>query len=178
MKITKIASKSIIKLSKTEWETIGKTAGWIRSQDVLDRLEISKQEAVKIAKEIKVKLEAMGYEVPNIDIKDKVIIKTIKDGEGRSHNTDIELKPWANKNNNKYELRGGVIIMAGPYAHKKFRRKRFSPKHVGRMIDFLKKVFKYTVDMDRLRTHRSEKSEKSRADKFECARQNKLPEVL
>lgn len=174
MKFIKTASKSVIKMSKSEWEAIGRTAGWVRPQDELDRLEISKQEAVKIATEIKGKLEDMGYQVPDINIKDKVVIKSITDSDGRHHNTDIELKPWANKNNNKYELRGGVIIMAGPYAHKKFRRKRFSPKNVDRMFDFLKKVFKYTVSMESLRGKRSEKAERSRAEKFEAAMQEKL----
>ena len=177
MKLIKTASKSVIKLSKSEWETIGCTAGWMRSEDELDRLKVSTQEAVKISKEIKCKLEEMGYQVPNVDVKDKIVIKSLVDSDGRHHNCDIELKPWANKNNDKYELRGGVLIMAGPYAHKKFRRKRFSPKNIDRMISFLKKIFKYTGDMERLRKRRSEKAEQSRAEKFECAK-NSRPEVL
>ena len=174
MKLIKTASKSVLKISKSEWQAIGRTAGWIRPKDELDSLEISKQEAINIAEQIKCTLEEMGYQVPSIDINDKVVIKTVTDSEGRLHNTDIELKPWANRNNNKYELRNGVIIMAGPYAHKRFRRKRFSPKNVDRMFDFLKRVFKYTVDMERLRQRRSEKAEQSRAEKIEAAMQGKL----
>jgi len=174
MKFIRTASKSVIKLSRSEWQNIGRTAGWMRSQDELDRLNVSKQEAVKIAEGIKGRLEEMGYQVPNIDIKDKVIIKSITDSDGRTHNADIELKPWANKNNKKYELRGGVMIMAGPYAHKRFRRKRFSPENVDKMISFLKNIFKYTTNMENLRKKRSEKSEKARAEKFEAAMQNKL----
>jgi len=174
MKIIKTASESIIKLSKSEWQIIGKTAGWIRPQDELDRLEVSKQEAVTVAESIKCKLEEMGYQVPDVEIKDKVIIKTIKDSDGRCHNCDIELKPWANKNNKKYELRGGVIIMAGPYAHKRFKRKRFSPENVDKMVSFLQHIFKYTTSMENLRRKRSEKAEKARAEKFEAAMQNKL----
>jgi len=177
MKIVKTASATKLKLSRSEWEKIGRTAGWSRSTEEIERLNLSKEEAIKVAKEIKKKLEDLGNKVPKVDIQDKVVIKTIKDGEGNDHNIDIELKPWANKNNKRYELRGGVIIMAGPYAHKKFRRKRFSPKNIDRMISFLKKIFKYTGDMERLRKRRSEKAEQSRAEKFECAKNSK-PEVL
>jgi len=172
MKIIKTASKSVIKLSRSEWKTIGRIAGWVRSQDELDRLEISKQEAINISEEIKNKLEEMGYQVPKVDIKDKVVIKSIVGEDGKHHNCDIELKPWANKNNNKYELRGGVIIMAGPYAHKKFRRKRFSLNKIDQMLKFIQKVVKYTKDMDALRKKRSEKAEKARAEKFEAAFSN------
>ena len=174
MKFIKTASKTIIKMSKSEWESIGRTAGWTRSPEVIEQLKTSKQEAISIAQGIKAKLEEMGYKVPDVDIQDKIAIKSVTDSDGRTHNTDIELKPWANRNNNKYELRGGVIIMAGPYAHKKFRRKRFSPRSVDRMFDFLKKVFKYTVDMENLRQRRSEKAEQARAEKIEAAMQNIL----
>ena len=76
MKLIKKASKSVIKISKSEWLSIGKTAGWIRqrSEEELEKLEISKQEAIKIAEEIKAKLEEMGYQVPDVNIKDKVVI--------------------------------------------------------------------------------------------------------
>ena len=168
MKITKIASATELTLSKQEWEKIGRTAGWERTPIETNKLNLSKEEAITVANQIKQKFEEMGYEVPNIDIKNKVIIKTIKDGCGNNHNVDIELKPWANKNNKRYELRGGVIIMAGPYAHKRYKRKRFSPKNVDKMLEFLKGIIKYTNNMQSLRERRSEKAEVSRAEKYEA----------
>lgn len=181
MKIIKTASKMSLKLSKGEWLAIGKTAGWTKSQEELDRLEISKQEAVKIANDIKIKLEEIGYKVPNIDIKDKIWIKTITDGDGRCHNCDIELKPWANKINEMCELKSGVIIMAGPYAHRRFRRRRFSPQGIDKLINFLKQIFKYTINMENIRKKRSEKAEQMKIEKLEAAMQNKLkqqPQVI
>jgi hypothetical protein len=168
MKIVKTAASTSIKLSRSEWERIGKTAGWSRSQEEIEKLNLSKEEAIKFAKEIKKKLESLGYKVPKVDIQDKVIIKTVKDGEGNTHNLDIELKPWANKNNKSYELRGGVRIMAGPYAHKRFKRKRFSPKNIETMLDFLKGTIKYTNDMQSLRGRRSENAEVARSQKYEA----------
>ena len=174
MKIIRTASSKKLVISKKEWQAIGRTAGWDRSPEEIERLKQAKKEAIETANIIKEKFGSLGYEVSDIKVTETAFIKTIKDSDGVSHNVDIELKPWANKNNNKYELRGGVIIMAGPYAHKRFKRKRFSPKNVDKMISFLKRVFKYTSDMEKLRQKRSEKAEQARAEKFETAMQSQL----
>jgi len=177
MKITRLGSKTNISLSKSEWLRIGSIAGWVRSPEVLAKLEESKQESIKIAHDIKLKLESMGYIVPEVNIKDIAVIKTIKDGDGFQHNVDIEFKPWANKNNDKFELRNGVTIIAGPYFHRRFRRRRFNPTNADKMIEFLKRIFKYTIAMDRIRKKRTEKYEKDRTEKFEIAMKSKTSKL-
>lgn len=175
MKLIKTANgKRTIRISKSEWQKIGRTAGWDRSEEEIKLLEATKQDAIMTAEQIKLQLESQGYTVPEISVNEKVCIKKIRDGDDREHNVNIELKPWANKNNKKYELRNGVILMVGPYAHKRFKRKRFSPKNPESIMKYIKEILKYSVNMEKLRRKRSEKAEVARAQKFEAARQQSI----
>ena len=166
MKILKTANITKLKMSYSEWTKIGQVSGWSPSPETIEKLEMSKKEALSIAQSIKEKLVALGYNVPNIDNKDKIHISLIKDRNNNVHSVNIELKPWANRNNKKYELRSGIILMAGPYSHKKFKRKRFSLKNVDKMIDYINKIIKYTNNMQKLRENRSKKAEVARSEKY------------
>jgi hypothetical protein len=175
MKIITSSTKTKLSLSKKEWVKIGKTAGWLPETDKAEKLKEALEQAKSVGSEISQKLKENGYNIEKVTSNGtSVFIKRITDSEGNEHTVDIEIKPWANKNNKKFELRGGVFIMAGPYAHKKFRRKRFSPKKIDSVISFINSIIKYSNDMDRLRKRRSEKAEKARAEKFEAAYQQSL----
>jgi hypothetical protein len=177
MKIITASNSRKLSISKSEWLRIGAMAGWIQDEENQAKLEEAIAQAKEIAEGVKKNLQDRGYSVEKVNYKEKVIlIKRVSDQNGKEHEVDIEIKPWANKNNKRYELRSGVFIMAGPYSHKKFRRKRFSPKNVEKMIDFLEKVFKYSNNMEKLRKRRSEKAEKSRAEKFEAAYRESISE--
>jgi hypothetical protein len=146
-----------------------KLANWDDSEGKAKMLNLAKQDAIETAERIKSELENKGFIVPSISVKEKVCINVIKDGDNNLHNVNIELKPWANKNNKVFEMRNGIILMVGPYSHKKFKRKRFSPKNLCPMMNYIDQLVKYTVDMERLRQRRSEKAEKARAKKFEAS---------
>ena len=168
MKLTKIAGKSHIVISKEEWRDIGRTAGWIDDSDKKKKLRETKKEINKIAKEISEKLykDKLSSSSPRKTKSGRFVIDNIFDANGGAHSIYIELKPWVNKNNKKFELRSGIIIMVGPHRNKSFKRKRFSPKKIDSLIDYVKKIVAFNNKKDETRCKQSDKASQKREERF------------
>jgi hypothetical protein len=80
MKLQKTANKNTIKISKSEWETIGKTAGWDKDIDVEQPGKwenYTKQELIEKRDEAKERQEKRKKEGKKADTKDTELLREL-----------------------------------------------------------------------------------------------------
>jgi len=161
--------KSVV-LGYAEWVGFGKTAGWLKEygEDKSNLFDQEKKNAIRIIGEIKAILESSNHvvsEIKNLP-SGKLGIDTV-DG----HRVDIEIKPFVRESPKSFKTSSGVIIMAGGYSNKHFKRKRFSPNDLERVCQYVESVISHYDKKSDQRAKRQERHEKNREKELEIAKQ-------
>lgn len=167
MRIITANNKTTLRISKSDWQTIGVNAGWINSYAKNKKKSLlikeQKENAYKYAEQIRKELRSRNHEVSKIkELTNNKIGILLVDG----HRIDIEIKPWASQNNKLLVWRSGIAITIGSGLDKYFRRRR-APKDIEKICNDVEKRLDLYQKKENQRLKRQEVAEHKRDEKVE-----------